>query len=53
MYISHLHSLNLAGCWEHEKQVADIENGVQIGSTKTSAFKLTEFGSLFVKACLD
>jgi hypothetical protein len=52
MYISHIHSLNLAGYWQEGNQLADMQNNIQIGVTRTGRCRLTEFGELFVKTCI-
>lgn len=51
MYISHLYSLDLAGCWQIDQE-PDMKEGKQIGSKIISRYQLTDFGQLFVKACL-
>ena len=52
MYYSHLESLNLVFWTVYEEDYLKNERGVQIGLIKHSRMGLTEFGSLFVKACL-
>jgi hypothetical protein len=53
LYTSHLHALNLAGCWQSGNQIPDMADGSQQGVTINSVTKLTDFGCLFVKACLE
>ncbi|MGV0953256.1 MAG: Abi-alpha family protein [Fluviibacter sp.] len=52
LYLDHLHSLNLAGIWQHGNQVPILENGIQTGVNITSYASLTSFGQLFAKACM-
>jgi hypothetical protein len=52
LYIGHLYSLNLAGCWQDGNQKLDVVEGVQKGVTINKITRLTDFGRLFVKACL-
>jgi hypothetical protein len=52
IYLDHLHSLNLAGVWQHGNQEATYEDGVQSGVNIVSYARLTPFGQLFAKACL-
>ena len=53
MYISHLLSLNLAGCWQDGSQEPEMNDGKQVGTHINSKLELTQFGTLFCKACLD
>jgi Abortive infection alpha len=52
--MNHLNSLNIAGTWQVGQQVVimDEENKKQIGVHINSERRLTEFGELFVKACI-
>lgn len=52
LYLDHLHSLNLAGIWQHGNQETILENGIQTGVNITSYARLTSFGELFAKACM-
>ena len=45
-------TINLAGCWQDGNQIPNMLEGVQKGVTINRVVKLTEFGRLFVKACL-
>ena len=51
IYYNHLESLSLIS-WPMEKQDPIIENNVQTGLTRYSYLTTTEFGKLFVKACI-
>jgi hypothetical protein len=53
LFYSHLESLNLVA-WPVEKQdpVFVVPNGLQTGLRRHSKVMLTEFGKLFVKACI-
>jgi hypothetical protein len=52
MYFAHLESLNLVTWPVINEEYPTNENGVQIGLIKHSILQLTEFGTLFVKACI-
>ena len=66
LYNSHLHNLNLSGCWEYKEQEPiysgnEIEKGSgaisyrvpeQIGIKRFSEFRLTEFGEAFAEVCI-
>jgi hypothetical protein len=52
LYMDHLHSLNLAGIWQHGNQEPDMNDGAQIGVIITSYSQLTAFGQLFATACV-
>lgn len=52
LYMDHLHSLNLAGVWQHENQKPIMLNGVQVGVDIKSFSRMTSFGMLFAKACV-
>lgn len=54
LYMDHLNSLNIAGTWHIGKQeiIMDEEEKKQIGVYINSERKLTEFGELFVSACI-
>lgn len=52
MYMSHLHSLNLAGVWQSGNQIPTNSNGVQTGVKIVNHAQLTSFGELFAKACM-
>ncbi len=52
LYLDHLHSLNIAGIWQHGNQEPTLENDVQTGVNITSYARLTSFGELFAKACM-
>jgi hypothetical protein len=51
MYISHLKALDLV-YWRKNDETTLQENGVQTGVFVKTQIELTEFGSLFVKACI-
>ena len=51
LYYSHLQSMNLA-LWPVYKQDPIHANGVQSGIRRYSKLTLTDFGKLFVKACI-
>lgn len=52
--MNHLNSLNIAGTWQVGQQeiIMDEEQKNQIGVFINSERRLTEFGELFVKACI-
>ena len=52
MYMDHLHSLNLAGVWQHGNQEPLLQDGKQTGVNIISYSRLTPFGKLFAKSCL-
>lgn len=52
MYYSHLESLNLVKWPAIKTKYPRDEKGVQVGLIKHSVLQLTEFGELFVKACI-
>lgn len=51
MYYNHLESLNLI-TWPVDEQKGIIENNIQTGLTRYSTITPTEFGNLFIKACI-
>ncbi len=51
LYYSHLESLSLV-TWPIYKQDPIIVGGNQIGIRRYSKFELTDFGKLFIKACI-
>jgi hypothetical protein len=51
MYISHLKSLDLL-FWRKLNEDAIHENGSQTGTYIKTQIELTQFGNLFVKACI-
>jgi hypothetical protein len=53
LYINHLHSLGLAGCWQSGNQIPISENQQQVGTKIISKCKLTDFGRLFTNACIE
>ena len=52
--MNHLNSLNIAGTWQVGQQevIRDEETGIQIGVYINNERGLTEFGYLFVSACI-
>jgi Abortive infection alpha len=50
LYFAHLNTLGLVE-WPVGDQIAIMEGGVQVGITRHSTMRLTEFGKLFVAAC--
>jgi len=54
LYMNHLYSLNLAGTWQvgNQETIMDPKTNDQIGIYKNSERRLTDFGHLFVKACV-
>ena len=52
MYYSHLESLNLVSWPVFDQEYPHNEKNVQIGIIKHSKLVLTDFGKLFVKACI-
>jgi len=52
--MSHLNSLNIAGTWQVGQQevIRDEETGIQIGVYINNERRLTDFGELFVSACM-
>ncbi|MGN6439061.1 MAG: DUF4393 domain-containing protein [Agriterribacter sp.] len=54
LYMSHLHSLNLAGTYQIGNQdiIRDAETHIQTGVYINSERRLDEFGELFVVACV-
>ena len=54
LYNDHLNSLNLAGSWQigEQEYIHDQDSKEQIGVYKNSERRLTDFGQLFVKACV-
>lgn len=52
--MSHLNSLNIAGTWQvgQQETIRDEETGKQIGVYINSERRLTDFGELFVDACI-
>lgn len=51
LYYSHLESLSLVA-WPVNKQDPIVVNGVQTGVRRYSTIQLTDFGKLFVDACI-
>ena len=51
LYYSHLESLSLV-TWPVDRQDPILNNGVQTGIRRFSTLKLTDFGRLFVEACI-
>lgn len=52
MYISHMESLNLLFWRKVSENSINDESGNQLGTNVCTAIELTEFGLLFVKACI-
>ncbi len=52
MYYSHMESLNLVNWPVHDKEYPRNEANVQTGLIQHSKIMLTDFGKLFVKACV-
>lgn len=54
LYMNHLYSLNLAGTWEIKNQepILNANRSKQIGVNIFSERRLTDFGNLFVNACV-
>lgn len=52
LYMDHLHSLNLAGIWQDGNQEPIVANGRQTGTRIKSKVRVTDFGELFIKACV-
>ncbi len=52
MYYSHLESLNLVSWPVYNEEYPRDEQNIQIGLIKHSRLILTDFGKLFVKACI-
>jgi len=52
--MSHLNSLNIAGTWQVGQQevIRDEETGIQIGVYINNERRLTDFGEVFVSACM-
>ena len=52
--MNHLNSLNIAGTWQVGQQevIRDEETGIQIGVYINNERRLTDFGELFVSACM-
>ena len=51
VYMTHLHSLDLAGIWQDGNQVPDIKNGIQVGVKINNVITLQEFGKMLAEAC--
>jgi Abortive infection alpha len=51
LYYSHLESLSLLN-WPVEKQDPIVSQGVQTGLRRYSKMRLTDFGNVFVEACI-
>lgn len=51
LYVTHLESLSLAK-WAVEKQTPINLNNKQVGIKRHSVIKLTDFGKMFVEACI-
>jgi Abortive infection alpha len=54
VYMGHLHSLNLAGIWQHGNQepILEGEPSIQTGVNIISYADLTPFGRMFAQACV-
>jgi hypothetical protein len=54
LYMSHLHSLNIAGLWQEGNQetIYEGEPSIQTGVNITSYSNLTSFGKMFAQACV-
>jgi hypothetical protein len=52
LYYSHLESLSLVQWPVTDQKPIKARNGVQVGVTRYSRMQLTDFGRLFVKACV-
>lgn len=52
MYMNHLNSLTVAGTWQYTQDEFVVKDGVQTGGITKSERKLSEFGTLFVEACV-
>ncbi|MFH2046714.1 MAG: Abi-alpha family protein [Pseudomonadota bacterium] len=52
LYMDHLHSLNMAGVWQHGNQESIMDGNIQTGVHINNITQLTIFGKLFAKACM-